>query len=774
MLRALFRRPLVLAALALALGLAFSGRPKNTAPVARPGFLLAPLRLEGRILLDDGARPANRRHIYVLGMVTAQCLDPPGRPFAWPGRVRASLDLEAAEAQGLLPGDRVEAYGNLRGVYPPTNPGEFNYRAYLAGRGIHAGFSARQGWPLRRLEQGSGWQPRRWATQAQAWLARGLGAGLDGRSLSLARGIVLGDKSLLAPEDLSDYSRSGFADLLAVSGTHFTLALGLFLLLAKRFTFSKRWQAAAGLALGLIYAFVTGFEAPVQRAFALFMVWLMGRLFDLDSDLPTSLAFGALLILAVQPGALWEAGFQLSFMVTAAVVGLGPALAERLPAGWPRWLRLGAGAVIAAQTALLPLLAYHFHQFCWPALFATLLSGAFTFCILALGLPLSLAGGRLPFAAEILGRPLDWVLRALDGLTQFSAGLPHSAYSTGLVPLWLLGLFLAWALAAMFKPARWLWVLLPPLFALLLLPGMAWRHRHPGETRFWCLDIGQGDSLLLEFGDGRTLLVDGGKQKPDAGAWVVVPALRALGIQGLTWALATHADADHAGGLVWVLDQMPVKELLWNGQVNPSQVWAAVDAKAREKGVPLRALGTAIPRRAADGPWQVLNPSPPLRRRRRPPKLPDTNGASVVLRVEDWLLLTGDLPIKGEKRLLGRGLESVAVLKVGHHGSRTSSSPAFVRALRPALSLISCGRDNSYGHPHAKALKALKGTELYRTDQQGCLALRHWADGRLEILPWQESPAALRWRPRPRPVSAWSGLKAAQQEAWSGAGEDGL
>jgi ComEC/Rec2-related protein len=122
-------------------------------------------------------------------------------------------------------------------------------------------------------------------------------------------------------EDLADYSRSGLADLLAVSGTHFTLALGLFLGLARLFTHRKRRQAAAGLLLGLTYALVTGFEAPVQRAFALFALWLIGRLFDLDTDLPTSLAFGAFAILFFQPGALWEPGFQLSrtFSTTADI-----------------------------------------------------------------------------------------------------------------------------------------------------------------------------------------------------------------------------------------------------------------------------------------------------------------------------------------------------------------------------------------------------------------------------------------------------------------------
>jgi competence protein ComEC len=290
------------------------------------------------------------------------------------------------------------------------------------------------------------------------------------------------------------------------------------------------------------------------------------------------------------------------------------------------------------------------------------------------------------------------------------------------------------------------------------------------------LDIGQGDSTLLEFGDGRTLLVDGGPARPDAGAWVVLPALRALGIQRLNWVLATHADADHVGGLAWVLGQFPVDELLWNGQPSRSAPWVAVAEQARQRGVPMRALGTAIARQPQDGPWKVLAPWPPKTTKRKSrakkPKKPNTNAASVVLRVEDWLLLTGDFDKKGEARLLKQGLKPAQVLKVGHHGSRSSTSPAFVRALRPELALISSGRRNSYGHPHALALKSLVKTPLLRTDIQGCLSLERAADGRLSLTTWRPGDALRLRQPRARPRSAWRGLDAMKEEAWDELDED--
>lgn len=760
--------------LALALGLSgFSAGLARVQPLA--GALRAPaeaprtaLRLQGRLRQDEGLRPGGRRQALVLDALRLQPLS--GGPWETrDGALRVSVD--PALAQGWLPGDRVELYGNLRPLTRPDNPGEFDERAYLLGRGIQGAFSARQGWPARRLESGAWWGPRRLALRARQALLRGLAAGLEGQSLALARGIVLRDKAGLSREDLSDYGRSGFAYLLAVAGSHFAVVLGLGLLALRLLTRHRRWLAAGGLLLGLAYALVTGFEAPVQRAFALFAVWLLARLLDLECDPLVSLAFGALAILLPQPGALWDVGFQLSFACAWAVLALGPALAAALPMGWPVRLRLLLGGLGAIQWVLLPLLAVHFHQVCWPGLPGSLISGACMAVVLALGLPLALLGAWLPGAAALLGWPLEHWLQGMDATVDALAHLPGSAFSCGLTSEWLALAFGGWVLAFLYYQGRWrrgaLVVGVMLLGMGLLWPGLPWAHRHAGQTRMWMLDVGQGDSLLLEFGDGRTLLVDGGPALPDAGAWVVVPALRGLGVQSLTWVAASHADADHVGGLAWVLEQMPCGELLHNGQAVDAPSWQALRAVAARRGVPLRALRRASAPDLRDGPWTVLNPLRPRPSRRAPARRPDTNRASLVLRVQDWLLLTGDLPKPAEQRLLKLGLKSVQVLKVAHHGSSHSTSPAWAHALRPAHSLISCGPANRFGHPQAPALAALRGSRLWRTDLQGCVRLERWDDGRLVLSPWKAADAGALDRASVKTASPWKNLKKRQAQAWA-------
>jgi competence protein ComEC len=739
--------------LALGLGRVQGLRGRLDAPTApdRRGLLL-----QGRLDADQGVR--GPIHAWVLTPLRLRDISH-GDDLPLPRGLR--LSVAAAASEGWAPGDLVQVQGDLHGFRPPSNPGEFDERGYRLGRGMEAAFGARWDRPTERLAQGAAWGPARLAWGLQQWLLAGLARGLGDRGLALARGIVLGDKSGLEPRDRAQYARSGFADLLVVSGAHFALALGLFLLVARRLTRRRRWQAALGLALGLAYALATGFEAPVQRAFALFAVWLLARLLDLECDAMVSLAFGVCAILLAQPGALWEAGFQLSVGGTLAVLTLSRPLAAALPRAWPPWSRLGLGGLLAGQAALVPLLAWSYHQLCWPQLMASVLGLGIMAALLGLGLPLAVLGGRLPGAALVLGWPLDHLLTGLDRLSAWMAHWPGAAYSTGLPSPGWMGLALAWCLVLLYYRGPWRRLGLGLAWGLgmawLLLPGLPWMHRHPGETRLWMLDVGQGDALLLEFDDGRTLLVDGGPGQPDAGGWVVVPALRALGIQGLTWAVATHADADHVGGLASVLDQVPCQALLWNGQASPEPFWVAAQEQARQRGVPLRALRSDWAD-LGDGPWTVLNPRPPVGRR-RPPKRLDTNAASVVLRVQDWLLLTGDLPKAGERRLLKAGVVApVAVLKVGHHGSHGSTSAAWASALRPQQALISCGARNRFGHPSPQALAALGPARLWRTDLQGCVALRWRAGAPLRIQPtFEASPQALA-QPRTTRVSPWAGL----------------
>jgi competence protein ComEC len=277
------------------------------------------------------------------------------------------------------------------------------------------------------------------------------------------------------------------------------------------------------------------------------------------------------------------------------------------------------------------------------------------------------------------------------------------------------------------KPRAAAQLLLLFLLANLLLIGWALTpRRSAGELRLTFLDVGQGDAAVLESPSGKVMVVDAGGLLPDGddqGRRVVAPFLRSRGIYRLDALLLTHPDADHIGGAASLLERLPVGVLLENGQLehDSSPVAAAVVRKAQARRVPLRILRRGQLLDFGDGVTaQVLAPD-------GTGFAISDNEASLVLRVEygrTAFLLTGDAEAGSEAEMLRSGQPLASdLLKVGHHGSLSSTTEPFVAAVRPRLAVISCGARNLYGHPGRRVLETLEkaGARLYRTDKQGAI-----------------------------------------------------
>ncbi len=737
---------------------------------------------------------AGERRALVLEKVRVAA--PPGTPpRTLPGGVRVAWQARPGEPS-LAPGDEAGLVGLLRSPGPPRNPGEFDYRSYLAGQGITAQAWPRHGSGPRLLKQGGFWNWRRLAWDCREALVGSLRGALpadpaaspdEAPAWGIVAAMVFGDRRGIPAAEREAFSKSGLSYLLAVAGLHLELALALFLKALSWFTPGRRRRAAWSLALVGAYAAVTGLQTPALRAASLLLLVLLARLADLETDFPTSLAFGALVVLLASPAALFEAGFQFSFAVTLAIVLFAGPFKGRIPtlgSGRGRTaLALAAGLLavtLAVQLAVVPVEAFQFHQFSYPSLLSNLVGGLFLAPILLLGLAVSVTGLAFPGAASLAGHALGWMALALRACTRFLAGLPLAALSTGRpswawLAAWALGAWLLWnrlaAAPRRERPRAWAWLAGPALLGLCLalLLRASLPHRHPGLTKAWFLDVGQGDCTLVEFGDGRTLLVDAGPERPDAGSWVVVPALRFLGISRLDWVVSTHPDADHLGGLPWVLEHFPVGKVLDSGLAprgsgaagRLSGLWARYRALLRTGRFQVE-VPRAGRRQPADeaGRWTVLNPAAALLRGTRD----DTNNNSLVLRVGDWLLLQADVERRGEAAMLksfppGR----VALLKVGHHGSDTATGRPLLGAVRPRAALIQAGWNNGFGFPKAGVLSRLKaaGCALYRTDLQGCVCARRSASG-LEFGTWGPAGPPSLWKAPPsrrarRPARAADG-----------------
>ena len=662
--------------------------------------------LSAQWALDDRLAPElDGRTLWLQGRVT-------GLPEVREGVVRFQL-VAAESRRAELPARlRLSWYGGpelragetwrlavrLKRPHGLVNPQSFDYEAWLLAQRIGAIGTVKSG---RRVQAANG--PGAWR---DALRQRLLGSEAHGREGALAA-LVLGDDSGLSLADWRVLQDTGTVHLLVISGQHIALMAGLLYGLVAglaRWGCWPRswpwlpWACALAFAGALGYGLLAGFEVPVRRAcvmVGLVLLWRW-RFRHLGAWLPVLLALAAVLLL--EPLASLQPGFWLSFGAVALLILI---FAGRLGA-WPWWHTLGR-AQWALAVGLLPLL-------------------------LALGLPVSVSAPL----ANLFAVP--WV-----GL----AVVPPALLGTLLLPLpwlgegllWLAGgslelLFRLLALIADWRPAwlpsalpLWAWLSVALGALLLLLPAgvplrsLGWvmllpllytpvQRPAPGQAEVWMLDVGQGLAVLLRTRE-HALLYDAGPRFGDfdMGERVVLPSLRALDVRQLDLLLISHADNDHAGGAGAIARGMAVKRVLSGEAAALPPALQAEDCASGRSWLWDEVRFTV---------WRWAHAT-------------DGNQASCVLLVEaagERLLLTGDIDSHAERALLDGGLELRADwLLAPHHGSRSSSSAAFLRAVAPRAALISRGRHNAFGHPHPSVLARYQAlpARLYDSVEHGAV-----------------------------------------------------
>lgn len=665
------------------------------------------------------------------------------------GLVQVSL-LKSREVPSVYPavrpGDRVRLTGRLERPPVRRNPAQMDYGAYLRGQGIHATLRVEDETGVAFLSP-SQRLPVRLATAIQRRVRVTLARSVpdpDAQAVLLA--LLLADRSRIEAEALDTFRQTGLMHLLAVSGLHIGLVgVTLYVLLKPvlgRLGLQRReveWSRAA-ITLGLLflYVLVTGGSVSVMRAFVMALLLIVGKAWERPSDTLNSLGGAALLLLALRPTALFEVGFQLSFGAVAALITLVPLLTATVPERI-RQSKTGAfvtGSVVASVAATLgtaPALLAHFGKLPLGGLLLNLPAIPLTGLALAGGLGVAVCGGWFPLAAKGFGAFATLGAEGLLWTSRVGAtGLGWAAFDGYLESALVLiaGSLALCALALWKRPiARHRLALVAVAAATLgLWADIASGKGRPGLDVLF-LDVGQGDATLLAFPNGRHVLIDAGLRSPyvDEGTRTVVPHLERYGIDRLDALVLTHADADHIGGAQAVLEAVRVGRLVHSGQAGETALWASVLRTADSLGVEVETL-TAGDTLALDPSvrLRVLGPSPALVTSSEP------NGASIVLLAEygrtRWLL-TGDVEVAGESALVSHyaPLLDADVVKVGHHGSRTSSTPALVEAVGdPAFAVVSVARRNRYGLPNAEPLARWErtGAQVLLTSAEGAVWLR--------------------------------------------------
>lgn len=604
-------------------------------------------------------------------------------------------------------------------------------------------------------------------------------ASLYGERAPVVDALVLARREGIAPELRESFALSGTAHLLAISGFHVGVVAGLLFTLFRRSGISR--GRAAALAAGAAWGYVLAIGAPwaAARAALLVSAVAVSRLRRRPVHPLGALASAALLLTLVEPSAPRAIGFQLSFAGAAGLLLLWRPLdgvlrrwgGDHLPAP----LRDAVVAGVAATLATTPLAAWHFHRIPLLGIPATLVVGP----LVALSLPGILASLALatilPGAAAFLAGGVSLLLGWVEGVADAVARIPGAAPwvdRPSLVAAGAGGLAGAVVLGrvgvAALRPAFRIGVVAASVLAGLLLRPVVGVLAGRGELVVAVLDVGQGDAVTLRTPGGRWVVVDAGPRSPgwDAGARVVLPHLRRQGARRVELLVLTHPHLDHVGGAEALLRGMEVGRVADPGHPAARAFYTGLLGLAVEDRVgwwPLRA-GEGV---TIDGvEFRVLHPIPGT------DTLAPVHGAntfSVVLEVRHGAfraLLTGDAPEEVERVLAGGGaLGRVQLLKVGHHGSRTSTGWDLLEAAAPEVAVIPVGRGNPFGHPHDRVLFRLEraGVRVLRTDRHGTVTLRARKDGRYRV-------SAARGRAPPPPPPPDFRDPAAPGPPWGGGG----
>ncbi len=662
--------------------------------------VVGPVVLQGQVTSDPRIVGDEMRFDVDATQIVAE-----GTDRAYRGRVRVFVRSGAAnpftDAPRIEKGDEIRAWVDLRRPEPVRTPGGFDQRGWAMREGLHAFATCKNERLLRVVKTRA--TRRTLVDQARDRLKLSWRHVGDPLNRAVTASMVLGDEGALDANTREEFRSAGLLHLLVVSGSQVAaLIIGLRRTMPQALKIA--WSGCAlECAVLMAYCVVAGGEDSIVRATVMAMAFAVAVRVDLHRSGANFLAASALILLVLRPLDALDPGAQMSFAATLALVTFAPALARKLQTPRiPALLTDVVAATLVASLAVAPLTLMHFHRFSLIALPANLLAAPLAVLLLYGSLATALLDAFFAPAASLAGAVCGLVAETLRSLAHHAAVSdpdwrgPSPPFA---LVLGLLGL----------AGSGWRRVVLPTagLVAALTMSGLP---LGDGRLHLWFLDVGQGDSILIETPNGQAAAIDAGPafETFDAGERVVGAALWEMGYRRLNFLGVTHRHADHEGGAPFLARHFDPGRIYVNGESKALKAFQTTTARRGDgwsvDGVSFRVLGP-------DSNWLL-----PSR---------DENARSLVIEVrygKTSFLLLGDASVLTEG-LLDLPTRGYDLVKVGHHGAATSSSERLVRETRPRIALVSVGSRSRFSHPSATVVErwARAGALVWRTDLQWTL-----------------------------------------------------
>ena len=662
---------------------------------------------------------------------------------------KAKLDSKSIKElyNELKPGNILKVTGFYHKGKEKRNPGEFDYDAYLKSKEISGVLNISDALGITVLSFETN-HFKNVIHQIRIAIDNQIKKYYSPETAALLRGLLLADRGEIDFDTKTQFINAGVVHVLAVSGLHVGYIILIFLFLFGRFNIYLRSILTI---IGLIFfMLITGIPPSVFRATVMAVALIIAFLSNRSTNLFNSISIAAIIVLIFNPNEIYNPGFQLSF---AAVLAIGIILPymNNLIEGWDiqnkflKYVFLFCAVSLSAQIGTLPFTLLYFNKFSLIALFANLIVIPAIGVIIASAIATLLFSIILPFAAIYFAVASDLFSAGILSIIKYSGDLSFSYISINnysiadLIIFYLMLIFLLYFLPRFDTMKSKMVLLILILANTFIYSSIDDTNLLPDNyLSIMMIDVGQGDSFLIKFPNGKTALVDAGNTTTlfDNGERVILPLLNYLGIKKIDYGIVTHIDADHYGGFVALVLEGIIREIIKPETDTSLSKDKRFEEFIRKRGVSVKyfkeqklEIGNTALYFLYDENLKSISGG----------STNDRSGIFKLVYGQTSFLFTGDVERRIEKIYANKYkyfLDS-DILKVGHHGSKTSSSEVFLEYVTPEMSLISAGFKNKFGHPSNEIIERLEnvGSTIYRSDLNKAILLR--SDGQeIKLISW--------------------------------------